>query len=196
MKDLMILVWDVLMPKVTGGGGTWKKNHRYYGLMSTHGPKPTTKDPDPSPYVHHSSEAYLLWAWENFYDRWVCIHELENKNPKEDPNKKTEEGKYSDPRMETPYTNANGGQQPFGGVTQLGKDRLYELQDLVFENREKRAEEVKELEQKFLLLVREKNDRDQIDANRLKKKKTKVTVPMADNEEDSDDEDDNDFDKW
>ena len=100
-----------------------------------------------------------------------------------------------DKRMNTPYTNANGGQQPFGGVTQIGKDRLFELQKLVAKNRRDRAADIKEIEEKILEQVRKLKNRDEIDANRVKKRKTK-TVVMADNDEDTEDEDPDDFNKW
>ena len=205
MRNLMVVYWDRLLPKVCGSD-FWSPTKRHYGLISFMKPAPTREDPDPHPYVDESAEALLVWAWENYYDRWEhqAKCELGNKGKKKgdegyvDPDAKDPTTKkYVAKEMETPYTSSNQGQQRFGGLNKTGKKRMVELHEMIVENRKEHPEDIKAVEASILELVRKKNKRNEID-ERKKQRGKKVVAVLEASVEDSDDEEDdeNDYSKW
>ena len=137
------------------------------------------EDPKPEPYISPSDEAFLVWVWENYYDRWEyqaeCIKNNKNKDKKDpaykNPDAKDGEGKYLEPKMETPYSSATSGQQKHGGVTEIGKQRLRELEGLVKANRQERAAEVYEIDSAVLDIVQKNNNSDAIDNNARRRRR-------------------------
>lgn len=154
-----------------------------------------------------TNDAFIIWIIENGWGKWFTNHKL-NKfiaAQKEKNSKITDEemkalvdkeikdkGYATD--LETPYTTATSGRAAnLGGVTERGHKRWEEICKLVKKNREENAESIKAVEQKVLVLVREKNNRDEIDAKRAERKKKPASlVPVAKKRDahfDSEDED-------
>ena len=159
-------------------------------------PEKTKENPDPEPLVDESSEAFAGFIWENCYDRWCyqaeCIRTNEDKEPGDegyiDPDAKDDDGKFLEPRMETPYTTPNGGQQKFGGLTDAGRKRLRELHALIVKNRADHKEEIQNIEAEVLKIVRKANGRDAIDAKRRKKKAASLMNCGAEEEDEAPDD--------
>ena len=194
-------VWDHLLPKVCGAE-YWSPTKRYYGNISTYGPKPTKEDPEPEPFCNHTNEAFLLWVWENCYDKWwyllaqgIDVTKDEYK-AKVKTLKKKDEGDLSDGEKEflaaihTPYTNAASGQKRFGGWRPEGWNQYKLIKKLVKKNREDNAEAVKVIEDRVRLVVRKNNKRDAIDAKRAGRAvvPAPVEAEATVEEEDSDDD--------
>ncbi len=129
--------WDTLLVKACDMA-YWNPNKRHYGNPSTH------KEPEGSNsnlnegtyYVDESSEAFLVWSMENAYDKWYW------KIRKKQLAKEVEAGTITAAKMEehrledeaTSYTDANGGQQKWGGITPKGRARFTELVTMIKEN--------------------------------------------------------------
>ena len=158
-----------------------------------------SKDPDSElmegPLVRDNAEAFLVWTFENAYDRWrnpfKISRERAAKNLNEAAVKKLKEETKGE--RETPYTDAKGGQQRYGGVSPAGWARYVELCQLISKNRKDNKESIAKVEQEVLDLVRKKHNRDQIEANqRARKPKAsgRVATPVQDdpnfNEDDPD----------
>lgn len=190
MDKKFVFYWDVVLSKICGNS-TWCVTKRCYGHLSTHGPEPTKSNPDPEPYVDPSSEAFAVWMFENFYDRWqakaaflasgIDSKELLKKQPKDTKGNdlKDENGEWKETKMNTKYSDHRGGQQPFGGFTQAGRKRLLELNAEMSNIRKNKEEEwvnsVGLLEERVLQQVRAIHKRDEIDAKRNKKVTKKAT---------------------
>ena len=100
--------YDRCVPRVAGKD-FWGLRKRHYFPMSE------CLHSDGIPCVTISTEAFLVLCWENCYTKWVYMWECEQKKIKPDP--KAEQ-------METPFTDAKSGQQPFGGWNKEGRDRF------------------------------------------------------------------------
>ena len=202
MQALAVIYWDVLLPKICGVD-FWSPTKRHYGLISTMKPKATRDDPNPEPYVDPSSEACLVWGFENAYGRWFhqAQFKVKNKGKKAgqqgylDPLARTKEGKYVHEAANTKYTTATSGQAKWGGMTEAGRARLGELTDLITENRKERLEDIKGIESHLLELVREKHGRDKIDERRRQRRRSVAPVAEVQVEEIVDDAPE-DFSKW
>lgn len=185
MLAMMVKYWNVLLPKVCGSS-YWSVTKRCYGLISNHGPKPTKSAPDPAPHVHISAEAFLVWVWENYCDRWVYQFEC---------NRDSEKVNQKSPKMQCEYTNPKGGNKQFGGITQKGIQRLQELKVLIKQNREENMKDLLEVEKVILPLVYKENKRGPIDNKKAAKKEASLAESEAEDEEE-DDDDENDFESW
>ena len=187
MDKMLAWYWDVAMSKCLGRT-TWCVSKRCHGNMSTHRPNPSRRDRDPLPHVHASSEAVVVWMVENHYKRWRRRAMYNIKYPEKlkykQPNGKYLEGLED---LEGKYTSPAGGRQPFGGVTQAGKERLIELTSMIASNREENAEFIKEVEDRVLKMVYSRNGRAAID-DKKKKKKEKKNSLMASAVEEQDEE--------
>ncbi len=194
--DLNLLhYWDHLLVKVCTMF-YWNPNKRYYGNISTHKEKEGSKSNlNAGPYVDPSAEAFLVWTYENAYDKWrwttklkALLIELEAK--------RVTQAQIDKQRLEdnvTPYTNANGGQQKWGGITPEGQQRYVELVKMITKNRAENADAIKVVEDRVLIKVRAKHDRDEVDEkNSGKKKPRKKVAPVEPDEV----VDENDFDTW
>ena len=137
-------------------------------------PQATVEDPHPEPYIHESDESFLVWCFENYLPRWQyqaqCIKNNKGKEKTDaeyvNPEAKHETtGEYLEQKMKTPYSSSTTGQNKLGGVTDTGKQRLRELQGLVEENRTNRMDELDQIDDEVLKIVRKINRREAIDAN-------------------------------
>ena len=166
-------------------------------------PEATRDNPNPEAYVHPSSEACLVWGFENAYKRWFhqASFKLKNKDKKPgddgflDPLASHDQGKCVHEDANTVYTTATSGQAKWGGMTKEGRDHLQELTDLIAQNRKERPEEIKGIESHILELVRQKHGRDEINERRRQRRRAAVPDPEAQVQEVEDDAPD-DFDKW
>ena len=186
LQKLAVVYWDVLLPKICGVD-YWSPTKRNYGLVSTSAPKPTQEDPNPAPYVDPSSEACLVWAFENAYQRWFHQASFRQRNKGkaltdedcDDPLARKKDGTYVHQEANTRYTTSTSGQARWGGLTQEGRERLKELTTMITQNRKERAEEIKGIESHLLELVREKNGRAEIDARRAQRRRSVAPVAAA-----------------
>ena len=175
MKDryeaILVKVWDDLLPKVCGSE-FWSVTKRHHGNISTHGPPPTVATPYPDPYVHHTSEAMLLWIWENNCNKWwhVLSKGIQSDKPEfkrkvkaikaKEASTRTQADKKLLAAIHTPYTNAASGQKKFGDWREEGWAAYKNHQKMIKKNREEQAELLKEVEDRVFPMVREKNQRD------------------------------------
>ena len=83
MQELAVIHWEVLLPKIRGMDH-WSPTKRHCGLMSFMKLQATRDNPNPEPCVHPSSEACLVWGFENAYKRWFhqASFKLKNKDKK------------------------------------------------------------------------------------------------------------------
>lgn len=147
------------------------------------------KDPDSQlpegPLVNHTGEAFLVWAFENAYDRWLNPFKVKREKAAKNLDEaatlafkeKTKE------ELKTKYSESKGGKNPYGGVNPQGLQRYQDLCVEIKANREEKKEEIKKLEQEILQLVRKKHGRDAIEKKQAEKKKAtavKVAAPVED----------------
>ena len=201
MQNLAVIYWDVLLPKICGVE-YWSPTKRNYGLVSFMAPNPTPGDKDPKPHVDPSSEACLVWAFENAYKRWFhqASYRKQNKGKApgdegyQDALARNQDGTYVHQDANTIYTTSTSGQAKWGGLTKEGRNRLQELTALITENRKNRKEEIKGIESHLLELVREKNGRAEIDARRQQRRR--AVAPVAAAEVVEEDAAPDDYDAW
>ena len=169
--------WNVLIPKVAGHS-SWGPNKRHHGLLSFH--KEDPNDKDAIPYVSASDEAFLAVLWMNCYNKWAYKAECSRNNTEPDANHEA---------MQTPYTNAKGGQKRFGGWTADGIKKFDDLKAKIDKNRYKQEKYVVAVEQAALERIRKAEKVEEKEANRKTKKKSGGgSAAIIDDE--TDDEDD------
>ena len=200
----LLKVWDELLPKVCGEC-YWNPNKRYYGNISTHVPDPTEEDPDPDPYVHHSNEAFLLWLWENVYDKWWYLFDQNEPGTSPEFKQKIKQLKRKDEAeltadekallkaMDTPYTNCSAGQHKFGGWHPESLKVFNKYKKEIKKNRVDRAEEIKVIEDRVLEAVRTQQQRAEIDARRVAGGRGGRRAGNSDGEGEEDESDDDDL---
>jgi len=194
--ECLVKYWDNLLVKVCGIT-YWNPCKRHYGNISTHEePKGSKSTLNKGPYVDPTAaEAFLVWTFENAYDKWhwptkekALLIQLAAK--------KTTQAEIDKQRLtdnETPYTIANGGQQQWGGTTPKGKERFLELVEMITKNRAENKAAVKVVEDRVLDKVRKDKGRDEIDAKRTGKKTPKKKVVHVEPDEVVDERD---FNTW
>jgi hypothetical protein len=128
MEAFLDIYWNVLVPKVAGHSN-WPPSKRHYENLSTATNPPRIKGAPRHPAVHHSSEAYLVAIWENFYPKWRYqgIQKRENLPVVDTHVDMVGKG----------YTNPKTGRNKFGGWTEVGKDRVKELAIMAKDARKK-----------------------------------------------------------
>ena len=197
MDQLLAFYWDKIIHKVCGQQ-LWCATKRCYYNMSTGGPKPSDKDKKPGPFVTVSSEAVAVWMIENHFDRWDTRAKFDISHP--------EELKYKNPDgtflaglegLQGKYTCPSGGRQPYGGLTQKGKDRLYELIDMIKKNRKENADWIEQVEDRVRGLVYNANGRKEIDEKKKSRGKKKAShMATVDADPEDDDCDMENMDQW
>jgi hypothetical protein len=154
MEQLFDVYHDELIPKVALHC-RWAPNKRHHGCLSTHAPpKRHPEDKDPLPYIHDTTEAYLVWLFEAHYHTWKkqwstktneasenggekATAETEPDNGDDAPKEGEEDDKddqaeasetNEDPKAgdakATIYNNPKAGRSKFGGWTELGKEKF------------------------------------------------------------------------
>jgi len=173
--------WNVLIPKVAGHS-YWGPSKRHHGLLSFH--KEDPDDQEAMPYVSASDEAFLAILWMNCYKKWAYKAQCARNNT--EPN-----AEHAD--MQTPYTNAKGGQKRFGGWNADGIKMFDEIKARIDKNRSKQAKYITAVEKLALERIRKEEKVDEKEANRkTKKKKGGGSAAIIDS--DTDDEDD--YEAW
>ena len=187
----LVKYWDNLLLKVSGNT-YWNPNRRHYGNPSTlEELEGTQSHLNVGKLIDPSTEAFLVWTFENAYSKWLWITK-EKALKIQLKDKETTEAEIEKQRLAdnaTPYTDANGGQQKWGGITQRGQERFEELVNMITKNRVDNKDAIKVVEDRVLKKVRAANKRDAIDAKRMGKKKPKKKVAPVVPEEDVNEED-------
>ena len=127
---------------------------------------------------------------ENHINRWKTRAKCDISHPEELKHKKPD-GTFLDglEDLQGKCTCPSGGRQPHGGLTEEGKKRLYELIDMIKENREKNADWIKTVEDRVRKLVYNANGRKDIEDKRKARRGTKKATNMATLDDDPEDED-------
>jgi hypothetical protein len=110
--------------------------------------------------VPPSTEAFALLVFENCYDKWKNTHEYlqdpnnkDKKRPryekKKDPNSIKFKGLYSDP---------NSGQAKFGGWSDEGLVRFYDLCKQISDNRKENKEHIEAMDQLIVDKIKEEQE--------------------------------------
>ena len=175
--------WNVLLPKVATHKA-WGPNRRHHGLLSFDKENPDNKEALPS--VSASDEAFIAVLWMNCYSKWryksLCV-------------RNNEEVDENDPQMETPYTDAKGGQKKFGGWNADGIKEFDKLKEKIEKNRTKQKKYVEAVEQAALERIRKAEKVEEQEAMRKTKRKKGRSGSAAIMDEDETD-DENDHGMW
>ena len=118
----LVKYWDNLLLKVAGMT-YWNPNRRHYGNPSTlEELEGTQSHLNVGKLIDPSTEAFLVWTFENAYSKWLWITKEKALNIQLQDGETTaaEIKKQRLADNATPYTDANGGQQKWGGITQKG----------------------------------------------------------------------------
>ena len=174
--------WNVLLPKVAGHSA-WGPTKRHYCLLSSG--KVDDEDPESELLVTPSDEAFLCVLWENCYTKWWYREQCNRKTPNEEP-------KEDHKDMQTPFTDAKGGQKKYGGWNAEGINRYDRLCAEITKNRTDLKQYIEDVEKGALERIQEANDVTDKDANKKKKKKKRKSAGIF--EEETDDE--NDYSAW
>lgn len=171
--------WNILLPKCAGHS-SWGPNKRHYCLISTG--ELDDSDEDAVGLVSASDEAFMAVLWENCYKKWWYKEQC--KRNKQDPNEEHE-------AMQTPFTDAKGGQKKFGGWTAAGIERYDALIELIEKNRKDQFDYIKAVEEVALERIQKAEEVDQNDQKKKKKSSAKSAII---DEDETDDE--NDYSVW
>lgn len=170
--------WNVLIPKVAGHS-SWGPNKRHHGLLSFH--KEDPDDKGATTYVSEADEAFLAVIWINCYKKWAYKAHCDRNKEDTDPD-------HED--MQTPYTDAKGGQKRFGGWNAEGVKKFDALVKKIQRNRFKQKKYVEEVETAALERIRKAEKVEEKEANRKTKKKSGGGSAAIMEDEESEDEDD------
>ena len=132
MDKCFAFVWDKLFTLILGSKN-WGVNIRCYRNVST--------------TVHASTEGILVWMLESNWERWETRAMYGISYPELKKHKK-QNGDYL-PGLEKllpKYTTLACARNVFGGINNIGKDRLDELTQMVTRNRVDHADWIDELE--------------------------------------------------
>ena len=167
--DVMLAFWSDSVISRVAGHHVWSPTKRCYKRLST------------ADDITVSTEALAVLLIENAYDRWALRvkHDVSQPELKIYKNK---DGTYLPglEGFETPYTSPNGGQQPFGGITEEGVKRFDDLVAMIKKNREENAEVIDRIEERARKIVYRWHDRKRYDDKKnkgKKKKRSKMAVP-------------------
>lgn len=172
--------WNVLLPKCAG--------HSYWGPTKRHYCLPSSgtldaSDPNASGLISASDEAFMAILWENCYNKWWYKEQCKRKKvePKDD---------HAD--MQTPFTDAKGGQKKFGGWSAEGIKKYTQLCKAIEKNREDEEEYIKVVEGTALERIQKAEKVDPEDAKKKNKKRKSKSAGIDEDEED----DENDYTSW
>ena len=180
---LFMNYWHVLIPKVAGYSH-WGPAKKYHNLLSFG--KLEDDDPEAPELVTASDEAFLAVLWMNCYNKWWYKEQCKRKSPKEDPDP-------DNSAMQTPFTDAKGGQKRHGGWNAEGIHQHQDLLNQIKKNRTEQAEYIKAVEEEALEELRKEAGIKKDDGKKKKKKKKNGKYAGIDVDE-TDDE--NDYDNW
>jgi len=143
--------------------------------------------------VSVSTEAFVVLNWENAFVKWKAVAEETLAGTYDSKAFKAAERvrikKNEDPLYPTIYTDANSGQNKFGGWNSLARKRHRELIRLIKKNRDQDwVEEIEEVARGRLRIV---HDRDTIDENARNPRRA---VVVDENEEDNESDDEEEMD--
>ena len=178
MNESLHYAWDVLLPRVCGITH-WSVLKKCYHNISTGRPNPTASNPHAEPFIQASSEALLLWMFENSWERWMLRAKFSISNP--DLTKyKDEDGNFLKglEKMQGKCTSSCAGRQPFGGITAVGIDRLTHLTKEIERNGKENSEFIKLVEDDVRAMVHARNGQQQFDDNKKMGRKKKAPVMM------------------
>jgi len=188
-RDMMMLVWNELLPCIAGDT-RWGSSKRNYQCLSVAKMNPSV--PESAPCVTASDEAFLQVLVENNYPKWIYMYSEEGLNGDQDEIKKAR--KANDPKLQVKWTNPKAGQVKFGGWLEEGKQAFTNLKAKVKAAR--KEAHVPELEADVLQRVRKANKQDEVDQKRAKAKKGKKDDLLSGTLHDPDEVIPEDLDDW
>ncbi len=164
-KTFLLWYYERYLP-VVAGKPYWSEDIKYYQLLTD------TQDINGKQKVHVTvtSEAFGLLVWENCYVKWLKIFQLKAEDEDADIPRGKEEGAQE---FAGKWSDANCGQQKFGGWHEDAYAYFEEVTTFVEDWRKQDGENGKVLQKYFLECLRTKKGITATEPGGKKKRKAK-----------------------